>query len=76
MEKQLPTELEVLALKTLMSHIVSVLNEEQKTILRKAVQARPMEVPDINTTPQHMDYITRMQEFMRDSVDFGIELDH
>jgi len=72
MEKRLPPELEALALSTLLSYVISVLDEDQKERLNELVKARPIEVPGRDTSPEQMEYMNNMREYMRDAVRLGL----
>ncbi|MCZ7837120.1 MULTISPECIES: hypothetical protein [Atlantibacter] len=72
MERKLPTELEVMALNSLLSYIISVLNDEQKQKLAQMAKFRPIDVPDEGATPELMDYMSGMQEYIRQTVNMGL----
>ncbi|HCM9300253.1 hypothetical protein [Enterobacter hormaechei] len=72
MEKKLPTELEVMALGSLISYVISVLSDEQKQRLAQMAKSRPIEVPSEGATPELMDYMTGMQDYIRDTIKMGL----
>ncbi|WP_312273460.1 hypothetical protein [Pseudescherichia sp.] len=72
MEKKLPTELEVMALGSLLSYIISVLSDDQKQRLAQLAKSRPIEVPAEGATPELMDYMSAMQDYIRDTVKLGL----
>lgn len=72
MEKKLPTELEVMALGSLLSYIISVLSDEQKQKIVQMAKSRPIEVPAEGATPELMDYMSGMQEYIRNTVKLGL----
>ncbi|MDQ1933486.1 hypothetical protein NUU98_18020 [Cronobacter sakazakii] len=72
MEKRLPPQLETMALSTLLSYIISVLDENQKERLNQMAKLRPIEVPEEGATPEVMDYISDMQEFIRNTIKLGL----
>ena len=69
MEKELPTELQVMALSTLLTYVIHVLSDEQKAALRRMVSSRPIEVPAEGATPEMMDYMHSMHGYMQDIVE-------
>ncbi|ELY4313722.1 hypothetical protein ACN5OL_001866 [Cronobacter sakazakii] len=72
MEKRLPPQLETMALSTLLSYVISVLDENQKERLNQMAKLRPIEVPEEGATPEVMDYISDMQEFIRNTIKLGL----
>ena len=72
MEKKLPTELEVMAQSSLLSYIISVLSDEQKQKLAQLAKSRPIEVPAEGATPELMDYMSGMQDYIRDIIKLGL----
>ncbi|EOC1608468.1 hypothetical protein ACU9CR_003688 [Cronobacter dublinensis] len=72
MEKRLPPQLEIMALSTLLSYVISVLDENQKERLNQMAKLRPIEVPEEGATPEVMDYISDMQEFIRNTIKLGL----
>lgn len=72
MDKKLPPELETLALSTLLSYVISVLDENQKERLNQMAKLRPIEVPEEGATPEMMDYISDMQEYIRNTIKLGL----
>ncbi|WP_312209799.1 hypothetical protein [Pseudescherichia sp.] len=72
MEKKLPTELEVMAQSSLLSYIISVLSDEQKQRLEQLAKSRPIEVPAEGATPELMDYMSGMQDYIRDIIKLGL----
>lgn len=72
LDKKLPIELEVLALNSMLSYVISVLSDEQKQRLFNMVKSKPMEIPSEDATPEMMDYMSEMQERMRDTVKLGL----
>ncbi|MEG7491769.1 hypothetical protein V6E43_09950 [Enterobacter hormaechei] len=72
MEKNLPPEVEILALRTLAAYVISVLDDNQKERLSQMAKSRPIEVPSEGATPEVMDYLNGAQEYIRDIVKLGL----
>lgn len=69
MEKELPTELQVMAMSTLLTFVIHVLSDEQKTALRRMVSSKPIEVPAEGATPELMNYTHSMNRYIQDIVE-------
>lgn len=69
MDKELPTELQVIALSTLLTYVIHLLSDDQKDALRRMVSSRPIEVPAEGATPELMNYMHSMNEYMRNIVE-------
>ncbi|WP_112197824.1 hypothetical protein [Rahnella sp. NRRL B-41462] len=69
MEKELPTELQVMAMSTLLTYVIHVLSDEQKTALRRMVSSKPIEVPAEGATPELMNYMHSMNRYIQDIVE-------
>lgn len=69
MDKELPTELQVMALSTLLTYVIHVLSDEQKAALRRMVASKPMEVPAEGATPEMMSYMHSMNGYMQNIVE-------
>ncbi|PUW94293.1 hypothetical protein CCQ26_01050 [Cronobacter sakazakii] len=61
-----------MALSTLLSYVISVLDENQKERLNQMAKLRPIEVPEEGATPEVMDCISDMQEFIRNTIKLGL----
>ncbi|EBX9481655.1 hypothetical protein I4Y03_002545 [Salmonella enterica subsp. enterica serovar Abony] len=72
MEKNLPPEVEILALRTLTAYVISVLDDNQKERLSQMAKSRPIEVPSEGATSEVMDYLNGAQEYIRDIVKLGL----
>ena len=71
MGEKLPPELELLALNTLLSLVISVLDDNQKKRLADMVKLRPVEVAD-DTTQELIGYQMGMKKLMLDTVRLGL----
>lgn len=69
MERELPTELQAMALSTLLSYVIHVLSDEQKAALRRMVASKPIEVPAEGATPEMMEYMHSMHVYMQNIVE-------
>jgi hypothetical protein len=69
MEKELPNELQVMALSTLLTYVIHVLSDEQKAALRRMVSSKPTEVPAEGATEEMMGYYHSMSEYMQNIVE-------
>lgn len=69
MEKELPTELQVMAMSRLLTYVIHVLSDEQKTALRRMVSSKPIEVPAEGATQELMNYMHSMNRYIQDIVE-------